>query len=191
MKKQWNQSEKNELHPLRRRAEVLLSEREKSSDELSNPDAQSLIRELQVHQIELEMQNEELRRAQIELEESRNRYAELYDFAPVGYFTLDKKSMIVEVNLTGAALLGIERQYLIRQQLFRYVARESYDVFHFYIKRLLESATQQTCELKMLKKDRTTFYAQLEGVAAFDSWNGELSYLKLAMFDIAARKRAE
>ena len=81
---------------------------------------EKLVHELEVHQIELEMQNEELRKAQIEIEESRTKYFELYDFAPVGYFSLDSKGMIVEANLTSAAILGIERSLLLRKSFFRF-----------------------------------------------------------------------
>ena len=78
--------------------------------------------ELQVHQIELEMQNEELRRAQETIAESRDRYADLYDFAPVGYFTLDPQGLILEVNLTGARLLGAPRDSLLRKPFILFVA---------------------------------------------------------------------
>ena len=103
---------KNKLSELRQRAEAALAEKAGSASDvslLSPEDVKELIHELQVHQIELEMQNEELRRAQVALEESRDRYVDLYDYAPVGYFTLDKNALILEANLSGADLLGIER----------------------------------------------------------------------------------
>ena len=83
--------------------------------------------ELQVHQIELEMQNEELRKAQLDLEESRQRYADLYDFAPVGYFTFTPEALIKEVNLTGATLLEMDRQRLINSRFRRFVAPSDFD----------------------------------------------------------------
>ena len=98
---------------LRRRAEERLEVETISPEELSPGEAARLIHELQVHQIELELQNEELRLAQVQLAESRNKYADLYDFAPMGYLTLDKTGKIVEANLTAATMLGLERSKLL------------------------------------------------------------------------------
>ena len=84
-------------------------------------ESQQLIHELQVHQIELEMQNEELRKAQAELEQSRSKYSDLYDFAPVGQFTFDKHGLILEANLTAATELGLERSRLINKPFRAYI----------------------------------------------------------------------
>ncbi|HEX3034140.1 MAG TPA: PAS domain S-box protein [Thermodesulfobacteriota bacterium] len=174
---------------LRKSAEELLT---KKPNDLGEPstDTLELIHELRVHQIELEMQNEELRQAQLELEESRNKYTDLYDFAPVGYFTLSEKGVIEEVNLTGLALLGIERKNLISRPFFPYIAREDQGVFYSYRERLLKSNSQQTCELRIARRDGTPFYAQLEGMALFDA-DGKFSHFRVAMLDITARKQAE
>ncbi len=99
---------------LRRDAEKLLSDRPYIVSKAREKDVKKLIHELQVHQVELEMQNHELRRAQEEIEESRSKYSDLYDFAPVGYFTFSQTGEIVEVNLTGASLLGLDRSLLLR-----------------------------------------------------------------------------
>ena len=90
-------------------------------------DPEELLHELQVHQIELEMQNEELRRTQLDMEESRDRYADLYDFAPIGYFTFTREALIKEVNLTGSVLLGQDRQKLINARFRRMVAIKEQD----------------------------------------------------------------
>ena len=108
MKKQGRQQEKAD--DLRKRAEKLLKSKLAVTKEILGPNTPELIHELEVHQIELEMQIEELRRNHVELTESRNRYYDLYDFAPMGYFTLDQKGRILEVNLAGANLLGSAKQ---------------------------------------------------------------------------------
>ena len=97
--------------PLRAKAEAQIA----SAPLTEAPDrsAEELLHELRVNQVELEMQNDELRRAQAIIEESRDRYVDLYEFSPVGYLTLTRDGMIAEVNLTGAALLGTERSKLI------------------------------------------------------------------------------
>jgi PAS domain-containing protein len=106
---------------------------------LSPEEAGRLIHELQVHQIELEMQNEELRRAQGELEASRARYFDLYDLAPVGYFTLSEQGLILEANLAGAGLLGVGRSTLVKQPLSRFIFHEDQDIYYLHCKRLLET----------------------------------------------------
>ncbi|HEX3034463.1 MAG TPA: histidine kinase dimerization/phosphoacceptor domain -containing protein [Thermodesulfobacteriota bacterium] len=177
-------------HRLRKRAEELLEKRPENLSEPLKPDVQKLIHELQVHQMELEMQNEELRQAQAELEESRNRYADLYDFAPVGYFTLDRNKVIKEVNLTGATLLGVERRYLVNRLFSRYVAQENRNDLHLYLRTLSESTTKRSCELNVLKKDGTTFYAQLGATAVFGA-DEKLEHFRIAMLDVSKHKQAE
>ncbi|HEX3037291.1 MAG TPA: PAS domain S-box protein [Thermodesulfobacteriota bacterium] len=187
---------KDNQHPLeeislRKHAEKLLKKRADGSDEASNMDVHTLIHELRVHQIELETQNEELRRAQVELEESLYKYADFYDFAPIGYFTLDKRGLIQEVNLTGSTLLGVQRKYLINRPFFSYIAGESRDIFHLFLKRFYKhTAAKQSCELTIVRKDNTTFYAQLEGIAVFNG-DGNPGHFKVAMLDITERKLAE
>ena len=100
---------------LRRRAEERLKSRTADYAKLSPEEAQALIHELQVHQIELEMQNEQLRQTQAELEAALTRYADFYDFAPVAYLTLDERGLILEANLTAATMLGVERSRLLQR----------------------------------------------------------------------------
>ena len=175
---------------LRRRAEKILSGQAEEPKELATEDVQSLIHELRTHQIELEMQNEELRRAQTELEESRNRYSDLYDFAPVGYFTFDKNGRIIEVNLTGANKLGIERSFLIKTPFSIYVAPESQNIFYLHIREVLRSGSRQTCELELAGKSGNRFYAQLDSLAVRDS-EGKPGMCRTAISDITERKQAE
>jgi len=154
---------------------------------------QYIIQELQIHEIELGIQNEELTKKQNELEESRFRYmelyekyADLYDFAPVGYFTLGGKA-ILEANLTGAALLGAERDDLIGQPLTRFILKEDLDAFHFHRMKVSDTKDRQHCEIRMKKADGTLFHAHLESVTQPDRdeiWRTALS-------DVSERVRLE
>ena len=174
---------------LRRRAEAALPERSAEIDKLSPEEMGSLVHELQVHQIELEMQNEELRRTQHELEASRDRYADLYDFAPIGYFTVSERSMILNVNLTAAALLGVERGNLIKQPLTRFIVREDQDTYYFHRRQLFETRSPQVCEIRLARADGTQFHARLEAILVQDSEGQALC--RVAVSDISQRVRAE
>src|SRR5215467_3897232 len=102
----------------------------------------AMVQDLRVHQIELELQNEELRQAQLELAESRDRYSDLYEFAPIGYVTLDVKGRIAESNLAAAAMLGTDRVHLIGAAISRFVARESWDDCHLHLRAVFGSDTK-------------------------------------------------
>jgi PAS domain S-box-containing protein len=175
---------------LRNRAEKSL--RKGSVDLGKSPvqDARKLIHELRVHQIELEMQNEELRKAQVELAESRDRYFDLYDFAPVGYFTLDEKGLILETNLAGADLLGSERAFLMRKGFSQFVAPGSQDLFYSHCKRALEARTRQVCEIELKRKNKRSIYAQIQSVAMKGNEENFIR-LRTTAVDITQRKRAE
>jgi PAS domain S-box-containing protein len=153
-------------------------------------DTTELVHELHVHQIELEIQNEELRNAQLELAESRNKYCELYDFAPVGYFTLNKEGLIVGANLTGAAFLGEERGNLLKSKLSHFIAPCSQDEFYLHCKQVVESGTMKSCEIKLHRKDGTEFSAQLVSVAISEQKN-KYDQFHMTIIDITERKRAE
>jgi PAS domain S-box-containing protein len=157
---------------------------------LSPEEAGRLIHELQVHQIELELQNEELRRAQVELEASRARYFDLYDLAPVGYLTLSEQGLILEANLTGAGLLGLARRDLINQPLTRYILPEDQDIYYWHHRQLLEMGTSRECEIRMLRSDTASFWARLESTVVWDGESGDC-VCRVVVSDIDARKQAE
>jgi len=182
MKKNLKSAESNGL---RKRAEDALQEKTEGLQDLSIRDARSLIHELQVHQIELEMQNEELRRVQKELEESRYRYSDLYDFAPVGYFSFDKNGLIIEVNLTGAKKLGIERTFLINKPFSLFILSGSKDVFYLHLRQVLSTGIRQTCELKLVDKKGVQFDVQLESLSVR---KGNIIHCRTAISDITERK---
>ena len=124
----------NKIPDLRKKAEKKLKARMPSIETMSDSAIQQLVHELQVHQIELEMQNEELRDTQVELEESRSKYSDLFDFSPVGYLSLDKKGLIHEANLTITDLLGIKREQLIDKPFTIYVEKEDIDYIMSHLK---------------------------------------------------------
>ena len=130
------------------------------------PDSASaqVVHELRVHQIELEMQNEALREAQCALEESRDRYADLYEFAPVGYLTLTKHAVIFEGNLTGAAILGVDRRKLIKSRFGIFVTDDDRDRWNQYFAGVLRTADKQVCELKLRKGDGSIISTRLESI---------------------------
>src|SRR5271169_1188921 len=145
-------------------SEEMLDKRPEELDNISTADVLSLFHELQVNQIELGMQNEELHRTQIELEASREKYFDLYDLAPVGYVTLDEKGIILETNLTAAALLGIERNHLVRQSLLHFIFTEDQDTYNRHHKQLIETHQHQECRVRLLKVDGTQLWARLESI---------------------------
>ena len=157
---------------------------------------ESLLHELQVHQIELEMQNEALRRAQIAVEESRDRYVDLYEFAPVGYLTLSPDGLIAQINLTAARLLGRQRQDLQGKRFALLVAEHDQDRWERLFVSVRESDEQETVELDLTRGDGTVFYAQLDCVrtkkhCAADGCSSEDHALRIALIDVSARKQAE
>ena len=186
-------NKKNETgsHKLRRLAEKALEEMPYGNDDLSGyspEDMTSLINDLRVHQIELDMQNESLRRAQVDLEATRQRYFNLYDLAPVGYCTLSEKGLILEANFTAAILLSVAQGGMLRQPFTRFIFREDQDIFYLHQKQLFETGKPQECELRMMEKD-ISFWAHLSATATHETDGG--STCRVVMSDITDRKRSE
>ncbi|HEY5616660.1 MAG TPA: EAL domain-containing protein [Vicinamibacterales bacterium] len=142
-----------------------------------------------MHQIELEMQNEELRRAQLALEESRDRYVDLYEFAPVGYLTLTSEGLISEVNLTGAALLGEERKKMLRRRFNRFVTSEDKDRYHRLFVSLMQHDERQACDLALQRGDGSTFHAHLDCLRA--AAGDKPPVARITLTDVTERNRAE
>jgi len=153
-----NKKSKDSNAILRREAEAKLKDWN-LPDDVPAEDAKRLIHELQVHQIELEMQNEELRKTQAQLEESRNQYADLYDFAPVGYVTLDEQCLIREANLTAASQLGTERARLGKSIFPSYVWEQDKEKSRLHIARVFKTKERQTCEVRLGARGSEEFYA--------------------------------
>ncbi|MCK9420009.1 MAG: sigma 54-interacting transcriptional regulator [Nitrospirae bacterium] len=179
------------LASLRRTAEEKLRTQLERLKKLSTQDIDELVHELGTHQIELEMQNEELRKTRDELESSRNQYAELYDFAPVGYFTLDAHGLIEGVNLTGAHVLGIERGLLLKRPFISFIPEAAdREIFSIHREEVFQKPGNHTCEVRLRKKDGAVFYAQLQS-AANEIIDGKTGYIRTTILDISDRRRAE
>jgi PAS domain S-box-containing protein len=147
---------------------------------------QKLIHELQVHQIELEMQNEELRKAQQELQASRDNYFDFYNLSPVGYFTFDEKGLILDLNLISATLLSMEKRKLISKNFLPYVAPDFCPSFNAFCKKVFETDTKQTCELKL----NALAHVLMEGISVPDT-QGHGKRIRAVMVDITERKVME
>jgi len=133
-------------------------------------DARRLLHELQVHKVELEMQNVELQRVTLAQELLLEEYKDLYDFAPVGYLSLNREGRILKSNLAGALLLGLSRSQIDRQPLARFVARQDHPLLASYLQEVFQQlAGKTTCELKLVTEGRATIFAQLEARASGSS----------------------
>ncbi len=203
---------KNEYGPpgprdLRKRAEATMAtagDDAAGEPELSPEDARELVHELRTHQIELGMQNEELRRAQLELAAARDRFSDLYDYAPVGYVTVSAKGTIVEANLTLAKMLGHPRSRLIGQLLSAFILPADEDVYYLHRRKLLAAGERRAgergdCELRLLRNDEVgahgcapdaSLWVKVESVSvAADEAHGVR--MRCAISDVSAHKEAE
>ena len=185
-----NQTPAGPMEMLRQQAEKIARDQAgrvlENLNALSPADGQRLLHDLQVHQIELELQNEELRQAQNALEASRARYFDLYDLAPVGYFTLDENGLILEANLTGAALLGVARGTLAKQPLSRFIVGEDSDDYYLHRKQLFKTGAPQAFELRVARKDSAPFTAWMEATVA--PADGGAPVCRVVVSDITERK---
>jgi diguanylate cyclase (GGDEF)-like protein/PAS domain S-box-containing protein len=178
------------LVTLRHEAEERLQQQTERLKSISMLDMQDLAHELGTHQIELEMQNEELRRAQGELEASRSRYADLYDFAPTSYLTFDKDGLIREMNLSGAGLLGVDRRRLINKPFSVFVVKDDRDTFRAHLRETLKRETRQIGEIRIRRKDGSVLSVQLQSIAA-EGPEGNATFCRTAAIDITDRKQME
>jgi len=174
---------------LRRRAEERLKSERTATDRLKVNDTERLRHELQVHQIELEMQNQELRNALVQAEESRARYSDLYDFAPVGYLTLDENGLVLEANLTIARQLGVERSRLVGCPFSVYVVLADRNAFYSHLSNVLKDKTHQACGVRLTKGAGGDFHALLDTIFVEDA--GGNGRFRTSATDITERKQAE
>ncbi len=176
---------------LRGRAEVRVRTWEANTRQrLVDTDVGALLHELRVHQIELEMQNEALREAQLAAETVRNKYQELYDFAPVGYLTCEADGLIHDVNVAGATLLGVDPRFLVNRRIQLWVEEAARIRFTEFLRDIVSTDAKQVCELALLKSERWPVHVRLEGVATAAS-SGAPAVCRIALIDLTERKQAE
>jgi PAS domain S-box-containing protein len=171
---------------LRQQAEARLDKQKTLKVPAQDADTLRLIHELQVHQIELEMQNEELVQARAEAEAVHRQYMDLYDFAPLGYFTLTRDGTIRMSNLTGASLLGAERSKLVKRRFGVFVSVESRPAFSAFLEKIFTTGNNEACEIMLLKEGHESCWAHLDAVCSEDGLE-----CRVAMKDITERKLAE
>jgi len=167
-------------NPLRTAAETQLT----SALSLPARPVKELLHELQVHQIELQMQNEELHNAQVALEESRDRYFDLYEFAPVGYLSLTGEGRISEINLAGALMLGEVRVKLVDSRFASHVLPEDAEHWRQFLRTVRQQHGRLSCELRLTRGHNHHFYARLDCVRS----KCKISALRIALMDITERK---
>jgi PAS domain S-box-containing protein len=177
---------------LRGRAETIARERASQAPEklesLAAEGFERTLHELRVHQIELEIQNEELRRTQEEVEASRVRYFDLYDLAPVGYFTVNQQGLIVDANLTAAKLLGVARGDIVNQPLSRFVLPEDQDTNYLHVKQLFKAGGPLQWEMRLVRKAAAPFWSCVEATRVYDADGA--SICRAVVSDITERVRA-
>jgi PAS domain S-box-containing protein len=179
-------TEPQDYAALRQRAEEKCRfDEETVLETLTLADARQVLHELRVHQIELEMQNEQLRHAQIEMEAVRSRYFNLYDLAPVGYLTFSSEGKVLEGNLAAATMLRVPRRTLVKRTITSFICKEDQDIYYLHRKKCFESSDPQVWEMRMVRTDGSMFWANLQATPA---QGGEYWII---FSDISARKQAE
>ena len=184
---------KQQIHDfteLRKKAESRFTNLDLDIPNLPKDAVRKLIYELQTHQVELEIQNEELRRAQESLLESRDQYSDLYDFAPVGYLTVSTKGLILNANLTLATMLGVTRRALIKQPLSSFIHPQDQDIFYKHRQSIFESQQRDTRCLRMLRNNAESSWVELDSIPVEIGDDGELQ-MRMVVLDIAERKETE
>ncbi|WP_161957548.1 PAS domain-containing sensor histidine kinase [Mariprofundus sp. EBB-1] len=175
---------------MRRKAEARMAELCEDQVESLPEDGQALIHELRTHQIELEMQNNELRQTEAELTEARDRYTDLYNHSPAGYLTLSSKLIIQQANLSLASMLDSDVLHLLSMPFSKFICQEDQDIYYRHHREVVTSGLQQTAELKLIRTDGSQFWARIE--TAPEQHGGDASgRLLLSVSDISQQKETE
>ncbi len=186
-----NNTNKDKYNILRQRAEEKLGgEKPVGIQNKQIYETYALLHELQVHQIELEMQNEELKHVNAQAETLLSKYYDLYDLAPIGYFTVNEHGKILEVNQAGADLLEVKKCHLLNNYFQNYISEDCLSLYNTFRMKVLESKVKQNCEIRLLKKGKDQFHVQITGIVVKSHTENE-SQMWLSVFDITDRIRIE
>ena len=175
---------------LRARAKKFLAKPGPELDKIPPTEIQKLVHELQIHQVELDMQNEELRQSQGETEAALAKYADLYDSAPIGYFTFNPQGVILEANLTGVRLLGVERGSLLGTPFLPHVVPAFRPEFRAHLQKVFATQARQFCTLQLATSEGAPRHVTLESIAVPTKGRG-LAQCRSAVSDCTARQLAE
>ncbi|MEO8324398.1 MAG: PAS domain S-box protein [Nitrospirota bacterium] len=178
-------------HPLRQKTATGLTTTREQVKKMTLEEVQHLVHDLQVHQIELEMQNEELRQTRLELEVARDRYATLFDFTPVGYVTLDGNGRILEANLTLCQLVGVSRQDILRKKFERYVDPDDQPAFYRYLDTLKQSPGTHPSDFLTLAHSHTPHRVRLEGCLETKENSGMPGLFRIAVKYVTIQEQIE
>ncbi len=174
----------------RSRAEELTDPQKATQPGPEPENSRSLVHDLEVYQIELEQQNQELQQLHLEAEQARRKYFDLYDLAPVGYATFGPKGEILEINLTGARLLGEERSRLVNRRFQLFVMPGDIALFNDFVEKVFSTGTKQVCEVTLLKDGGRLAGVRIEGVPG-EPKEGTQPVCQAALLDITEQKQAE
>ncbi len=178
---QYEEPDLTDPRKLRQQAEEKLKAKQEKAG-FEDLDASRLVHELQVHQIELEMQNEELRQAYDTAETALKKYTMLYDLAPMGYFTLDSNGSICELNFTGADLLDDKRFKLINSNLKLFISEDSRPVFNDFFKKVFSSHAKESCEVMLGYDNKPLCQVYMEGIVTDEDQKCLLSVIDISAF---------
>ncbi len=172
---------------LRQKAEELLKNKLPETNlHLSQTELLKLIHELEVHQIELELQNKELMQARSLAQEAAEKYLELYDFAPIGYLTLSKEGEILEINLAGSQMLGKDRGNLKKSHFGFYISNTTKPIYNQFLSKVFSGSNKETCEVTLSVNTNTLIYVNLTGII-----DRNIEQCLLTIMDITNQKKAE
>lgn len=188
---QENEKNKEKFKDLRKKAVQKIGDNINEKTQIGSmpiDEMRHYIEELKIHQIELEMQNQELLKTQEKLEESKRKYRNLYDFAPVGYLTLDAGGKIIEANLTATKMMDTPRNILIGSIIYRYIAREDQDSLYLHMRKLSGNYSRDTCEVRLAGKNPEVYF-RMDIVS--EVGNSEKLFFRTAITDVTVRKKME